>query len=138
MVDVVGQIRCQRAERIVRECRQVDHRIKACQLVHRYVAKIHRERRRFDEFGTQYAIGEKPRIQTNYIVTGLGDHLRHHGAEIALMTGDENLHCVAPREIVAFSSTNASAYRCRHCTPRTRANERNVSWSNQSWGRCDG
>ena len=163
MVDVVGDLRRQRAERIVGQCGEMDDRVETVQLLERHIPQVHLDARWILRSGAEHAVGEKAGVQTGYVVPrGLQD--RHHDrAQITLMPGDQYshphtshvswsaagaadalpiAHCIALQRrsnvTVAFSTMKASACGLRHCTPRSLDSPRNACSSNQSWLACDG
>jgi hypothetical protein len=142
VIDVVGDLGHEGAQRIVGQRGQMDHRVDAAQVLRTDIAQIDRESARVARVGTEYAVGEEPGVQTGDLMARFLQRRHHHGAEVALVAGDQHtLRHAAPRcgnASTVFSAMNASACGLRHCTPRSLDSPRNELSSNQSRPAWDG
>ena len=86
MVDLVGTLRIEIAQRVVRERGQVDHRIEAVQVRLPDVAQIHAPSGRLRRALTERAPLEQTIVQPDDRMVRATQHRRHHRADIALVT----------------------------------------------------
>ena len=96
MVDVVGQLRGQRAERVVRQGGEVDHRVEAREVLGLDVAQVDPMALGVVRRRAEHAVGEQPVIQADHLVTRVDEHGGHHGAQITLVPGQQHAHPVHP------------------------------------------
>src|SRR5205823_556490 len=94
VVDVVGQFGIEVAERVVAQRPEMHHRIRRHlgQLLGRHVPQVGAQRRYRLRRGTQDAVGEQARVQTDHLVAGGGQPGNQHAAEVSLVAGYENTH----------------------------------------------
>ena len=92
MVDVIGPVRVQVAQRVVGQRRQVDDAVEAAQVLDRDVAHILSNRGDRDGAVAEETIAEERGIETDDIVAGRREIGGHHRADIALVTGDKDTH----------------------------------------------
>ena len=97
MIDVVGRLRVQVADRIVADGRQMQNRVKADEIADLDVAHVLADRLDLPRRLTQRAGGEQIEVQTDHVVAGLRQQRGHHGADVAVVTGDEYAHSGGPQ-----------------------------------------
>ena len=92
VIDVVGNLRIQIAERIVRQRREVDDRIEAGQARHVQVADVGAHRRNLRALRAQRAVLEEIGVQSDDVVTGAHQHVHHDRADVAVVSGNQYAH----------------------------------------------
>ena len=96
VVDVVGELAIEVAERVVRQGGEVDDRVEPAQVVHGHVAQVALDRRdaRQARRVAEGAGAVEIDVEADDLVTG-GQEFRHEdGADVAEVTGDEDPHGV--------------------------------------------
>ena len=125
MIDVVGELRIQVAERIVRQGGEVNHRVEAGELGRLDPAHVGANRRHLRAFAAEGAFLEKIRIQPDDLVTRADEDVHHHGADIAVVTGYQYSHSFTSCGVrtqtfaVRSSSSQVSPRNTRYCSARS-------------------
>ena len=96
MVDVVGRLRVQIADRVVADGRQVQHRVEADEVLDLDVAHVLADRLDLGRRLAERARGEQIEVQPDHLVAGLLEQGGHHGADVAVVAGDEYAHMGSP------------------------------------------
>ncbi len=113
MIDVVGDVRVEIAQRIVRQRCQVDNRILSCEILGTDIADVladmwHRSLRTAPVVGASFVeVG----IETGDCVPCPEQVRHHHGSEIALVAGNKHAHRIYPFQ--RFRCCKASLFRHR-------------------------
>ena len=92
MVDVVGEVRRQRSQRVVGQGGQVDHGVHPGHVVGRDVAQVDPMPRRVGGRRAEDAVGEQAGVQADDLVSGGREDRGHHGAQVALVSGQQYAH----------------------------------------------
>ena len=95
MIDVVGEFGVEIAERIVRQRRQMDDRVEAVEIGRRHVAHVLADAPAPATICAAGRIGAaliEIAVAADDLVARLQQHRHHHGADVALMAGDQNTH----------------------------------------------
>ena len=95
MIDVVGAVGVEVAQRIVGERGQMHHRVEADQRVHFDFAQIGPERRHAGEAVTEIATGEILGVETDDLVSGRVKRGNEDGPDIPGVARDQNLHRIS-------------------------------------------
>jgi hypothetical protein len=113
VVDVVGDLRLQRPQRVVGQRGEVHHRVESAQLLDGHVAQVGAQAGRVHRSRAQHAVAEVAVVQAHHVVAPSLQHRDHHGAEVSLVACDQNPLCHAalpfPNLTTTLSTTNASA-----------------------------
>ena len=115
-VDLVRQLRVDVAERVVGERGQVDDRVVAAQVLGRHVAHVALERRNLGA-RREIAAAVEERVEPGDVVSRRGEERCGDGADVAVVAGDQDLHC---RGLAATRACRCRRTRFRSPTPRTR------------------
>ncbi len=98
MVDVVGDLRCERTERVVRQRREVDDGVETGEVLDPHIADVDGHAGRILRCRTEGAFGEQACVEADDLVTA-GEQFGHHdGSEITLMACDEYAHVNLSRD----------------------------------------
>ena len=92
VIDLVRRLGTQVAERVVRQRREMNHRVKAFEVVRLHVTDVLVHR---GDVGGRLAVGARVvevSVEARDVVTGRVEHRRQHTADVAVVAGDENLH----------------------------------------------
>jgi hypothetical protein len=93
VVDVVGDLGGERAERVVRQRRHVHDRVEALQVRDGDVAQVDRKARHVGGVErAEHAVGEQAAVEAGDLVAGRGEDRGHDGAQVALVAGQQNAH----------------------------------------------
>ena len=92
VVDVVGEVRGERAERVVRQCGQVDDRVETLHVGQVHVTQVHRVAGRVERRRAEQARREQAGVQPHHLVARGRQHRRHDRAEVALVSGEQHSH----------------------------------------------
>ncbi len=96
MIHVVGDLRVDVAQWIIRESSEMDHRVEAAQVFDFGVAYVLSYRRNAWRLGTEVAGVEPAGIHADDVVAGLSQHRCQHRTDVAEMACDQNPHPVSP------------------------------------------
>ena len=111
MIDVVGEVRPQIAERIVRQCGQMQDGVEAGEIVERCVTRVLLDRRHVEDraAGRERAARIEVGVHSNDVVAGLRQHRRENGADISSMAGHQYAHASPMISLVGqLTSSNRS------------------------------
>ena len=92
VVDVVGAIGVQIAQRVVGQGCEVDDGVKALQLGTPHVAQIGLDPRDFRRTGAEYAALKEPAVEADDRMPRSLKHRHHDGAEITRVAGNQHFH----------------------------------------------
>jgi hypothetical protein len=93
VVDVVGDLGGERTQRVVGESRHVDDGVEALQLVDGDVPQVGAEAGHVRGVErAEHAVGEQAAVEPGHLVACRGEDRGHHGAQVALVTGQQNSH----------------------------------------------
>ena len=87
VVDVVGEVRRQRSQRVVGQRGQVDHGVHPGHVFGRDVAQVHPVPRRVRGRRAEHAVGEQAGVEADDLVPGGREDRGHDGAQVALVSG---------------------------------------------------
>jgi hypothetical protein len=86
MIDLIGEISVEVAERIVRQRGQVNNGVKATEIGHRQIAKILKLSRNLRISLSEVASGKKVGVQSHDVVTGRANNIPGNSADVTFMT----------------------------------------------------
>src|SRR5262245_57287254 len=92
MIDVVGAVGVEIAQRIIRQGGEMDDRVEAGQGILLDFTKIDAERSDVVEPGTEITAREELGIEADHVVAGGPQKRDEHGADVTGVTGDQNSH----------------------------------------------
>ncbi len=92
MVDVVGQLRVEVAERIVRQGGEVDDGLEALEMAGLDVPDVEPDAGDLLPAIPEAARLVEARVEPHHLVTGFQEQRHHDGADVALVAGDQHLH----------------------------------------------
>src|SRR5204862_3399914 len=92
MVDVERAVIAQAAERIVRQGREMHHRVEAAKIGRRHVANVLADRGDGTAVAAERAVFVKVGVQPCNIVARACEHIHHDGPDVSVVAGDEHLH----------------------------------------------
>ena len=92
MVDVVGRLRVEVADRVVADRGEMDHGVEADEVLALDVADVRAHRLDLGWRRPERAGGEEVGVEADDLVAGPLEHGDEHGADVAVVAGDENAH----------------------------------------------
>src|SRR5262249_25789254 len=92
VVDVEGDVRVEVAQRIVRERAEVNNRVESVEMTHLHVAQVEPQLVDVLDAGAERALTEEITVEPDDFVASAEEHRYHHGADVALVSGDQNSH----------------------------------------------
>jgi hypothetical protein len=92
VIDLVGQVGVEVAERVVGKRRQVDDRVEAGQVGRGDVAHVHPQRRHLRPVLAEPAPLEVERVEPDDIMPSLSQHRDHDRPDVPVVAGDQDSH----------------------------------------------
>ena len=92
MVDLVGRLRVQVADRVVADGGQVDDRVEALEVLDLEITDVTRERLNLGNLVPERARGEEVGVDADDVMAGGLDDRDEDGADVAVVAGDEYAH----------------------------------------------
>src|SRR5262249_12001589 len=110
MVDAVGEIGIESAQRIIRQCRQVKNSIKAIKIISGQITDIFTNLRNLLGWISELAPRKEICIQTNHFVASRTEDGSGHCSDVTLMTSQKNSHSIPiESEVNGADSSDKSA-----------------------------
>ena len=92
MVDVVGRLRVEVADRVVADRREVDDGVEAVEVLALDVADVACSDSTSACAAPKVQAAKRSRVESDDLVAGPLEHGDQHGADVAVVTGDEYAH----------------------------------------------
>src|SRR5690348_12239066 len=109
VIDVVGALRVEIAQRIVGQCGQVYYGIIALEVPYLHIANVFAQGRNRRGILTQCAIFKKESINADHLVPRGAKHGNHDRPDITVMTADQYFHSSSSVRIMLGPSYSCSS-----------------------------
>ena len=114
LVDVVGGLRVEVADRVVADRREVQDGVEALEIRDLDVADVLAQRLDLGRRGAEHARGEQIRVEPDDVVAGSLGERDEDGADVAVVTGDKNAQGTSWLQCSYGVDSLAALRRCEH------------------------